>query len=101
MASDALIVLDSYGIQSWHREKERVQLAILKQCRQSLDRLRELVALANRDYRDVLVGAEYPEEFGAPPNTPDLEMMAIRTRDREQYEVWLRAGGAAPDKPGG
>src|SRR5579863_4369624 len=76
-AADALALLDIYGSQSWHRERERVQLAVLKQCEGSLVRLRELVGLSGRDYRDVLIGAVYPEEFVASSKTPDSEMAAI------------------------
>jgi hypothetical protein len=92
-ASEALDLLDTYGTESWHAERERVQLAVLKQCEGNLERLLELVVLAGRDYRDVLVGAEFHEEWVAPPGTPAAEMAAIRKRDREQYETWLRAGG--------
>lgn len=90
-AAEALVSLDRYGIEAWHRERERVQLAILKQCDGDLGRLRKLVELASSDYRDVLVGAEYPEQFAAPFNTPPAEMAIIRKRDREQYEAWLRS----------
>ena len=92
-ADEALTVLDTYGTQSWHSEKDRVHLAILMQSHGSMERLRYLVAMANRDYRDVLVGAEYPEAFAAPLNTSPEEMAAIRRRDRDQYEAWLRREG--------
>jgi hypothetical protein len=90
-AIGAMSVLDLYGGQAWHRERDRVHLAVLMQCRGELNRLRELVALADRDYRDALVGAEYPEEFQASSKTSSDEMAAIRRRDRAQYEAWLHA----------
>src|SRR3954471_5962339 len=93
-AAEALAILDSYGTQPWHSERERVQLAILKQSNGDLVRLRQLVGLADRDYRDALVGAEYLEEFQASSKASPQEMAAIRKRDREQYEAWLRSGGA-------
>ena len=52
-------LLDSYGVESYERERERVQLAILK--------LREFVAVAKRDYRDVLFWADNPEEAKLTP----------------------------------
>jgi hypothetical protein len=90
-ARDALSLLDTYGTESWHNERDRVHLAILKECQGSLDRVRALVELAKKDYRDALVGAEYPEEFQAPLNTPPHEKNAIRRRDRQQYEAWLES----------
>lgn len=57
-----LELLDSYGVQSYERERERVQLDILKLSAGSEEKVREYVAAAKRDYRDVLFWAEYPEE---------------------------------------
>ncbi len=58
----ALDLLDTYGIESYERERERVQLAILQLSEGSEIKLREYLAIAKRDYRDVLFWAEYPEE---------------------------------------
>ena len=57
-----LELLDTYGVESYERERERVQLAILKLSEGNEEKLREFVAVAKRDYRDVLFWAEYPEE---------------------------------------
>jgi hypothetical protein len=57
-----LELLDHYGIEPYERERERVQLAILKLSEGSEEKLREFIAVAKRDYRDVLFWAEYPEE---------------------------------------
>ena len=57
-----LELLDTYGVESYERERERVQLAILKLSDGNEEKLREFVAVAKRDYRDVLFWAEYPEE---------------------------------------
>jgi hypothetical protein len=51
-----------YGVESYERERERVQLAILKLSGESEEKLREFLAVAKRDYRDVLFWAENPEE---------------------------------------
>src|SRR5438874_13047567 len=53
---------DRYGVESYERERERVQLAILKLSGGTEEKLREFLAVAKRDYRDVLFWAEYPEE---------------------------------------
>ena len=55
-------LLDTYGIESYEQERERVQLAILKLSEGSEIKLRGYVVVAKRDYRDVLFWAEYPEE---------------------------------------
>src|SRR5437868_14601635 len=57
-----LKLLDGYGVESYERERERVELAILKLSEGNEDKLREFIAAAKRDYRDVLFWAEYPEE---------------------------------------
>ena len=57
-----LDLLNSYGVEPFERERERVQLAILTLGAGSEAKLREYVAVAKRDYRDVLFWAEYPEE---------------------------------------
>jgi hypothetical protein len=57
-----LELLDGYGVEPHERERERVQLAILKLSEGNEEKLREFVAVAKRDYRDVLFWAENPEE---------------------------------------
>ena len=57
-----LKLLDSYGVESYEREREHVQLAILKLSEGNEEKLREFVAVAKCDYRDVLFWAENPEE---------------------------------------
>lgn len=57
-----LELLDSYGVEPDERERERVQVAILKLSAGSEEKVREHLAVAKRDYRDVLFWAEYPEE---------------------------------------
>lgn len=67
--SPVLELLDTYGVESYERERERVQLAILKLSEGDEEKLREFVAVAKRDYRDVLFWAENPEE--AKLDTPE------------------------------
>ena len=71
--------LDSYGVEPYERERERVQVAILKLSAGSEEKVREYVAVAKRDYRDVLFWAEYPEESKL--DTPEK-----RQRVREMLE---------------
>ena len=74
-----LKLLDIYGAESYERERERVQLAILKLSEGNEGKLGEFVAVAKRDYRDVLFWAEYPEE--ARLDTPEK-----RERVRKMFE---------------
>jgi hypothetical protein len=74
-----LEMLDSYGVKSYERERERVQLDILKLSVGSEKKVREYVAVAKRDYRDVLFWAEYPEESRL--DTPEK-----RERVRKMFE---------------
>src|SRR6267378_940618 len=77
--SRVLELLDSYGVESYERERERVQLAILKLSEGNEEKLREFVAVAKRDYRDVLFWAENPEE--ARLDTPEK-----RERIKKMFE---------------
>ena len=72
-------LLDEYGVEPYERERERVQLAILKLSGGSEEKLREFLAVAKRDYRDVLFWAEYPEESRL--DTPEK-----RARVRKMFE---------------
>ena len=78
-------LLDTYGVESYQRERERVQLAILKLSEGNEEKLREFVAVAKRDYRDVLFWAEYPEE--AKLDTPEK---------RERIKKMLEQFGIKP-----
>ena len=77
--SRVLELLDSYGVEAYERERERVQLAILKLSEGNEEKLREFVAVAKRDYRDVLFWAESPEE--ARLDTPEK-----RERIKKMFE---------------
>src|SRR5438132_6010630 len=71
--------LDGYGVETYERERERVQLAILKLSDGNEEKLREFVAVAKRDYRDVLFWAESLDE--ARLDTPEK-----RERIRRMFE---------------
>jgi hypothetical protein len=91
-AAEAAAILDEYGGEPWQRDRERVQLAALKLATGSLDELRRHVAVAKRDYRDVLAAAEYPAymQRSAPGlSVPDSERQGIYEADWEQYRRWF------------
>ena len=56
-----LSILDEYGQQTHEKERERVQLAILKLSAGDEAKLLHNVAAAKQDYRDVLMWSEEPE----------------------------------------
>ena len=88
--------LQKFGTEEYEREAERVRLAILKLCEARTERVIELVAAAKRDYRDVLMWAEYPSEgqalWAVRPDLSSEERLRLedlRRRDRQQYQDWL------------
>ena len=99
--------LATYGLEPHERESDRVRLAILKLAEERpaivkvaearAEAVDDLVAIARRDYSDVLMWAESPELA----RSPRLLMLASRDpasrqaidemarRDSEQYQKWL------------
>jgi hypothetical protein len=90
--NEILSQLQSYGTESYEREKYRVYLAILKLCEENgLTNLEHYIGAAKQDYRDVLYWAEYPNDAkSATWNEKDPEEIErIRKLDQEQYNKWL------------
>jgi hypothetical protein len=89
---EVVAALDKYDMGG--RPSPRVQLAALKLANGSLQELRACLELARRDYRDVLVPAEYPESSRIGFRV--LQKMSIKEHNRviegdwRQYEEWLR-----------
>jgi len=88
-------ILARYGAERetvWGRR--RVQLAVLKLCDGDLEKLARYVEMANRDYRDVVAYAEYPEAmrlgFVEMGKLSETEAKAVRRRDKQQYQRWLK-----------
>jgi hypothetical protein len=90
---EIIAILDEYGTEPHERERERVQIAVLKLSVENMDHLHEHVAMAKRDYRDILAYAEYPEEMSNSTwKIGDQETVNnIRKRDRQQYLRWLES----------
>jgi hypothetical protein len=99
-SAEIMAELDRYGAESYERERERVQLGILKLSGGVLERLPALVDMAKGDYRDVLAYAEYPEEvrlsYEVIRKLSPEKIQAIRSRDREQYLRWLHGESKRP-----
>ena len=78
----------------------RVQLAVLRLASGDIARLHSCVVDARLDYRDVLVGAEYPRSGAVAGNRPGFrvsaaELAELQRQEREEYLSWLRT--ASPD----
>jgi multidrug efflux pump subunit AcrA (membrane-fusion protein) len=88
-----MAILDEYDPSKSESGRSRVQLAALKLAGGDTDKLRINIDAAKRDYRDVLVPAEYPQHStsgfrGRKP--PARERQKLIDLDWKQYERWLR-----------
>lgn len=86
---EVLAILDKYGAEDYHREKDRVQLAVLKLAGGSREKLRREIEEAKCDYRDVLSPAEYPSYPWDARKLPAGERKKIIAADWKQYMDWL------------
>jgi hypothetical protein len=83
-------IMGQYGSADFQREGDRVRMAILKLAGRSPEQIRYYTLMACRDYRDVLAGAEYPNQMGYYPwreNDPE-RLEQIKVKDMEQYQSW-------------
>ena len=89
-AEVVLALLDRYGGEVHHRERPRVQMAILKLCDEEarLDPT-PYVEAACADYRDVLAWAESPNLFKSPQVTDPEEREKLIAADEAHYLAWL------------
>jgi hypothetical protein len=92
-AAEVLALLGTYGTEEWEREAPRVRVAILRLAAGDLDRLQQQLDYAKRDYRDVLLGAEYlvyaALTLRTPHPSPENAQQAIDA-DWSAYQEWLR-----------
>lgn len=92
MVSEVLSILDEYGTEDYHRERDRVQLSVLKLAGGNRENLIREVALARSDYRDTLLAAEYPicaKKIFRMDRLPDEELKKIYDADWKRYTEWL------------
>ena len=88
-----MATLDEYGVEDWQRERDRVQLAVLKLTNKNLDDLRGYTEWAKADYRDVLGPAEYPgytKKMFRIDKLPEQERQRIIDADWKQYLDWFK-----------
>lgn len=84
-------LLNTYGTEAWHREADRVRLAILYLARDDLDEVAAWVEEASVDYRDVLAAAEYPSLMTLAPGIEPAseEYVAALEADAKRYREWV------------
>jgi hypothetical protein len=73
-------------------ETLRLQLAILKLTEEEgVGRLNYFIEAGGRDYRDVLLWAEHPNEARLKPGKPMqlADRRLVRSLDRAQYRSWI------------
>lgn len=86
-------ILARYGEDSFHRETDRVRLAVLKLASGDVSRLKTEIEGATCDYRDTLAAAEYPgysKKMFHIDRLAETEKKKIIDSDWIQYEEWLR-----------
>ena len=83
--AEVLRELDALGAAA----KPRVQLAVLKLVDGRLAELPRHLAFARRDWRDVLMWAEYPADAKLGWGIPAEEHHPAFQADWEQYQAWL------------
>jgi hypothetical protein len=97
---EILAILDQYGTESWHRERDRVHLAVLKLSAGDGKRLRHHFEVGLGDYRDVISLAEYPGYVetgyvGRRQMSP-REIRQMKRADWHQYRRWLSGQDGHP-----
>jgi hypothetical protein len=86
--------LNRYNANGTDRTAARVQLAALKLAAGDIERLQSAINDANRDFRDVIAAAEYPEYCRLVRPSSGLsadEKQQIIDADWQQYRDWLEA----------
>jgi hypothetical protein len=91
--SEILVILDEYGVEDYQRERDRIQLAVLKLARGNRENLRREIEGAKYDYRDTLLSAEYPgygKKMFRLDKIPAEKRQKVVDADWKQYNDWLR-----------
>jgi hypothetical protein len=86
-AAHILSILDEYQ----SAEPSRVQLAVLKLAASNTQAVKQHIAIAKVDYRDVLAAAEYPRYTRDVVfrDIPEAFKKEVTEEDWKQYDEWL------------
>lgn len=85
---EARFLMLRFGAEDWHKEIERVQIAILWLCKDDPGELEHYVDVACKDYRDVLYWAEYPH-VPLPSETLSAASKRLQEAHAEAYRKWV------------
>lgn len=88
-----LSMLATYGTKPHHLERNRVHAAVLKIANGDLAELQRQLAIADRDFRDVVGAAEYPSQmrigFVGMERIGPERLQELREFDWQEYSAWL------------
>jgi hypothetical protein len=87
-----LSALEGYGVATWHRELERVHVAILKLSAGSADHVIKYLETAKSDFREVVGLAERPrfvQLFLSERRMSDQQLEQLKLDDWTEYMEWL------------
>jgi hypothetical protein len=86
-------LLATYGAKPHHFERNRVRAAVLKLANGDLLELQRQLAVADKDFRDVIGAAEYPSQmkigFVGMQRIGPERLQELRESDWEEYSAWL------------
>lgn len=83
-------ILKMYDSKS-QKGRNRIYASILKLAAGNIELIKEYVAKARNDYRDVVALAEYPNysEYGFEEDLPDDKISQLINDDWIQYQTWF------------
>lgn len=84
-----LATLERYGKRKHEQEKGRIQLDIIKASGGDHAKVKELVKLAKRDFRDLVIMAESPISFKTHFDSSTHEDRKAQDADLRQFGIWL------------
>ncbi|XDD45326.1 hypothetical protein AB3N60_11420 [Leptospira sp. WS39.C2] len=88
---EVFIELEKCKSDNWKIDKDRILLSIVKCSNGNIDKIKQLVTMANKDYRDVLAWAEYPNKMKQGFTNNKKVNSEIEKKDKEQFNNWLKS----------
>jgi hypothetical protein len=84
-------ILGRYGREDFHLEVVRVHLGILRLSGADLTKIEGWTAIACRDFRDLLVEAEYRRSFGKDrlKEKDPAKYEKLERKEQDEYRQWL------------
>ena len=91
MRHQATGILGRYGREDFHLEVDRIHLGILRLSGNDLTRIEGWTAVACRDFRDLLVEAEYRHSFGKDrlQEEDPAKYAKLERKEQDEYRQWL------------